>query len=241
VLDRVREASQEAAVCFSPEGDLVAGVVVLGIGLDAVLHTRHQPAAIATSAIPVLLGLHQIDEAFVWWGLQGHVPAAVGRVAMWIYLYIALVVLPATVPALLLWIEPARVRRWLIAPFVLLGLVTAAVILETMLTGHPRVRLADLHLAYSIGLGHGVTVIGCYIVATCGPLFLSSFRWFRWFGAANLVAVVTLAILVADGFTSLWCLYAALVSAAVAWHLRSRSSHLANPETFGTDTVVATR
>ncbi len=221
-------------MCFSPEGDMVAGVVVLGIGLDAILHTRRQPAAIATSAIPVLLGLHQIDEAFVWWGLQGHVPVALGRVAMWIYLYIALVVLPAVVPALMLWVEPQRARRWRMAPFVLLGLVTAAVILETMLTGHPSVRLARLHLAYSIGLGHGVTVIGCYIVATCVPLLLSSFRWFRWFGAANLVAVVTLAILVADGFTSLWCLYAALVSAAVAWHLRASSSLSANADQLGT-------
>lgn len=221
-------------MCFSPEGDMVAGVVVLGIGLDAILHTRRQPAAIATSAIPVLLGLHQIDEVFVWWGLQGHVPVALGRAAMWIYLYIALVVLPAVVPALMLWVEPQRARRWRMAPFVLLGLVTAAVILETMLTGHPSVRLAHLHLAYSIGLGHGVTVIGCYIAATCVPLLLSSFRWFRWFGAANLVAVVTLAILVADGFTSLWCLYAALLSAAVAWHLRANGSLTANADQPGT-------
>lgn len=240
MFDRVWEASRETAVCFSPEGDMVAGVIVLGIGLDAALHTRHQPAAVATSAIPVLLGLHQIDEAFVWWGLQGHVPAGLGRVAMWIYLYVAMVVLPALVPALLLWVEPERARRWRIAPFVLLGMVTAAVILETMLTGHPSVRLAHLHLAYSIGLGHGVTVIGCYIVATCGPLFLSSLRWFRWFGAANLVAVVTLAILVADGFTSLWCLYAALVSAAIAWHLRASASERGRTDIRGAAAVEAT-
>lgn len=211
-------------MCFSPEADMVAGVVVLGIGFDAALHAGRQPAAIATSAIPVLLGLHQIDEAFVWWGLQGHVPESVGRTAMWIYLSIALVVLPTLVPALMLWIEPERARRWRMVPFALLGLVTAAVILETMLAGRPGVRLAHLHLAYSIGLRHGVTVIGCYIVAMCGPLLLSSMRWFRWFGVANLVAVVTLAILVADGFTSLWCLYAALVSAGIAWHLRSNTS-----------------
>ena len=43
------------------------------------------------------LDAHQLDEAFVWWGLDGHVPHTVGRVALWIYLVIAFVVLPAFV------------------------------------------------------------------------------------------------------------------------------------------------
>jgi hypothetical protein len=41
-----------------------------------------------------------------------------------------------------------------------------------------------------------------------------------WFGVANLTAVIVLALLCASGFTSLWCFYAALVSAAIALHLR---------------------
>jgi hypothetical protein len=45
-----------------------------------------------------------------------------------------------------------------------------------------------------------------------------------WFGVANLAAVIVLAKLSADGFTSLWCLYAALVSAAIALHLRTAST-----------------
>jgi len=43
---------------------------------------------------PILLGLHQIDETFVWWQLQGHVPHALGVVAMWIYLLFAFVACP---------------------------------------------------------------------------------------------------------------------------------------------------
>jgi hypothetical protein len=36
----------------------------------------------------------------------------------------------------------------------------------------------------------------------------------------NLVAVIVLARLCANGFTSLWCFYAALASGAIALHLR---------------------
>ena len=206
-------------MCFSPTGDLVGGSVVVAIGVDACLHLRGRPEYLAIAALPVVLGLHQIDETFVWWWLQGHVSAGVGHVAMWIYLLFALVVLPTLVPAMFLLVE-TRYRRWRTAPFLALGIVVSAVLLEAMIAGHPSVKLGTYHLAYSIGLRHGIVVIGLYVVATCGPLLVSGFRSVIWFGVANLVAVIVLVLLCASGFTSLWCFYAALLSGAIALHLR---------------------
>jgi len=191
----------------------------VAIGVDACLHVRGRPEYLAIAALPVVLGLHQIDETFVWWWLQGHVSAGVGHVAMWIYLLFALVVLPTLVPAMFLLVEP-RYRRWRTAPFLALGIVVSAVLLEAMIAGHPSVKLGTYHLAYSIGLRHGIAVIGLYVVATCGPLLVSGFRSVIWFGVANLVAVIVLVLLCASGFTSLWCFYAALLSGAIALHLR---------------------
>ena len=108
-------------------------------------------------------------------------------------------------------------------PFVLLGAAVGATLLATMLETHPSVQLGSYHLAYSIGLSHGVVVIGAYIVATCGPMLVSKLRHVFWFGVANLIAVVLLARLCADGFTSLWCFYAALASGAIALYLRLTS------------------
>lgn len=207
-------------MCFSPTGDLVGGAVVVAIGVDACLHVRGRTEYLAIAALPIVLGLHQIDETFVWWWLQGHVGIGVGHVAMWIYLIFAMVILPSAVPLMVLLFEPSPRRRWRVAPFVVLGAGVSAVLLEAMLVGHPSVRLGTYHLAYSIGLRHGVVVIGLYIAATCGSLLVSGFRPVLWFGLMNLVAVVVLALLCASGFTSLWCFYAALVSGAIALHLR---------------------
>lgn len=207
-------------MCFSPTGDLVGGAVVVAIGVDACLHVKRRSEYVAIAALPIVLGLHQIDETFVWWWLQGHVGIGVGHVAMWIYLIFAMVVLPTAVPLMGILFEPTPRRRWRIAPFVVLGAGVSIVLLEAMLVGHPSVRLGTYHLAYSIGLRHGVAVIGLYIVATCGSLLVSGFRPVVWFGLMNLVAVIVLALLCASGFTSLWCFYAALVSAAIAAHLR---------------------
>jgi len=210
-------------MCFSPQGDLVGGVVVMAIGVDACRHLRGRSEYLVAATLPLLLGAHQVDESFVWFGLQAVVPRGVGTVAMWIYLLIALVVLPVLVPLLVLRLETTARRRWQVVPFAVVGVAVAAVLLEAMLVGHPSVRLGAYHLAYSIGLQHGIVIIGLYIGATCGALLVSGSRDIAWFGVLNLIAVVVLARLSADGFTSLWCAYAALVSGAIALKLRASS------------------
>lgn len=216
-------------MCFSPEGDLVGGLVVTTIGVDACRHLRGRNNYLLLAATPLVLGAHQIDESLVWWSLQGHVPHLAGRIAMWIYLVIAFVVVPILVPTAIIWLQPSARRRWLIAPFVALGTGVAVVLLVTMLHGPVTVKLGSYHLAYSIGLKHGLIVIGLYIVATCGSLLVSGYRHIQIFGVANLVAVVILARLTADGFASLWCFYAALASGAISLHMRFAKPHRANP------------
>ncbi len=191
------------------------------IGVDACRHLRGRSEYLVVAALPLMLGAHQIDESLVWWGLQGVVPRGVGTVAMWIYLVFALVVLPVLAPLLVMGLEPNARRRWRLVPFAVVGVVVAVILLEAMLIGHPSAHLGAYHLAYSIGLQHGTVIIGLYIVATCGALLASGYRDVVWFGVLNLVAVVILARLCADGFTSLWCAYAALVSGAIALKLRA--------------------
>jgi hypothetical protein len=177
------------------------------------------------ASLPILFGLHQLDETFVWWWLQGHISASVGRPAMWIYLIFALVILPTLIPLLVYYFEPTRRRRWRIVPFSLLGVGVSAVLLEAMLADPISAHLGTHHIGYSVGLQHGVVVIGLYILATCGSLLASGFRPVILFGFANVAAVIALALLSADGFTSLWCFYAALVSGAIAFHIRFGHPH----------------
>ena len=63
-------------------------------------------------------------------------------------------------------------------------------------------------------------MIGFYILATCGSLIASGVRRIQIFGIANVVAVIILARLSADGFASLWCFYAAIACGAILLHMR---------------------
>jgi hypothetical protein len=207
-------------MCFSAGADVAGGVIIAVIGVDVLRHVdgRRQYAALA--ALPLLLAVHQLVEAFVWWGLQGHVPAALGHSAMWIYLVIAFVVLPVYMPAAILALEPKGPRRRRMVPFVGLGALISGVLLAAMIRGPVTAQLGSHYIAYSTDLRAGGLVVVLYIVATCGSLIFSGVRDIARFGVVNLAAAALLARLTVDGFASLWCAWAAITSAAFAVHLR---------------------
>jgi hypothetical protein len=216
-------------VCFSPQADLVGGFVISAIGVDAVRSARKRHGAVALAALPILLGAHQIIEAFVWLGLQGHEPHELERIALWAYLLIAFVVLPVFVPLAVLLNEPLSRRRWAMAPLVVLGLTVAGDLFAAMVRGPLNVELRPYHLDYSINLSYGILVTGLYVAAVCGTLLLSSRRRVVTFGIVNLVAIGVIAWLTFDGFASVWCGWAAISSGAIALHMRIGRLHRAGP------------
>ena len=213
-------------MCFSAEADLVGGVLLSAIGFDAARHVHRRHDHLALAALPLLLGAHQLDETFVWWGLQGHVGAGVGHVATWIYLLFAFVVLPIYVPVAVLALEPAGRRRSIIAGFAALGALVSSVLLAAMLSGPVTATLGHHHISYGIGLPAGFVVTTAYVVATCGPMVFSGYHRLFLFGVVNLVAVAVLARLAVTGFTSLWRGWAAVTAAVIALHLRRGDAHV---------------
>jgi hypothetical protein len=61
-----------------------------------------------------------------------------------------------------------------------------------------------------------------YVIATCGALFFSGYRYTVALGALNLVKVLLTIWLKQYAFTSVWCAYAAVVSVLIYFHFRRR-------------------
>jgi hypothetical protein len=195
-------------------------VVIGAIGIDAVAHAPRRKQDMVLAALPLLFAAHQLDEALIWLGLQGRVSWEVGRAATWVYVVIAYVLLPLLLPLLVVAIEPIKGRRFLLLPFVVVGAVVSTAFLIAVVRGPMSVNLAHLHLSYHVEFDTGRVIDGLYVVATCGSLLLSGYRHIRVFGVLNIVAVLLLAKLAADGYASLWCAWAAVTSAGIAAHVR---------------------
>src|SRR3954447_4182904 len=121
-------------MCFSPEADLAVGTIAIAIGGDALRHVGARKQ-IPFAAIPLLLGLHQITEAFVWWGLQGHVAHTVERAALWIYLLFALAALPTYLTIAVGLLERSRFRRNAIWACAVLAAAVSTVLAVSMFRG----------------------------------------------------------------------------------------------------------
>ncbi len=207
-------------MCFSAEADLVAGVAVAAVGVDALRHVR-RPRELAIAGLPLLLATHQLTEVLVWSDLHHRAPPVeAGGAAVSAYALVAFVVVPALVPWAVLAVEPANDRRRLMAPFAVLGCLVAAAYAGAMGQRPVVAAIAGHHISYETGLKPGATMAALYIVAVCVPLFASSYPRIVLFGACNAAAVAALVLMSQEELTSLWCAWAAVTSVVIAVHLR---------------------
>lgn len=217
-------------MCFSAEADFAAGVVVGAISVGA-LRQVHLRRELPLASLPALFAGHQIAEAFVWLDLTDRAPAATGRVALWLYMLFAYVVLPVVVPSAVLAVEPDPTRRRWLAGLTAVGGAVAVAYLVAMVRGPIGVSIDGHSLNYDTGVASGGQLAAVYVVACCGSLLLSSHRSIVVFGVANAVAVAFLWWALSEELTSLWCFWATIASVAITTHLggRRRGTEAAQP------------
>jgi len=210
-------------MCFSPEADFVAGAVVAGVGVETLRRVRFR-RELVVAALPLLFGVHQIVEGFVWLGLRGEVSSGVGDAAKEAYIVYAHAALPAIVPLGFTLLEPDRARARLMWPLVCIGVVLGAYLLWQVtaypIGAQPLARCID----YTTHTPNDILIGVLYVAVTCGPALLSSRRYLRWFGLISLVGVIAVALVRVDELTSLWCVYVAFVSVLILEHFRRERS-----------------
>jgi hypothetical protein len=210
-------------MCFSPEADFTAGVVVAGVGVETLRRVR-SPRELIVGALPLLFGVHQLIEGFVWLGLRGQVSSGLGSVAKEAYIVYAHAVLPAIVPLGFLLLEPDRRRwRWL-SPLACLGLLLGVYLLWQVTAYPVGAQEAGHCINYTTHTPNDVAVTLLYVAVTCGPALISSRRYLRWFGVVSLVGLIATALVRVEELTSLWCLYAAMVSVLILEHFRRQGA-----------------
>jgi hypothetical protein len=208
-------------MCFSPEADFTSAVVVGAVGVATLTKVRHR-RELLLAALPLAFACHELAEGFVWLGLRGTIPRSDTKFALYAYLSYAWALLPAIVPIAILLVEPRRWRRHLMLAFSVLGTAVGAYLLWVVVDHPITAQIVGHSIDYrGVGdIGDFVTVL--YIVATCGTFLLSSSRQIVWFGVANLAAVAVLVVVQSEGLTSLWCLWAAVVSVLIYLHFQER-------------------
>lgn len=207
-------------MCFSVEADVAVALAILPVAVASLREVRNV-REVPFAALPLLFALHQLIEAVVWAGAEGHVSPGVQHAAAMAYLVFALPVLPTLMPLAVLLLEP-RGFRLRVAPFLALGLVVSTYLGWALLTGPFSVVAHPHAVEYDPDLRHGNIWAVLYILAVIGPQLLSGYRSIIAFGWVNLVGLTVVAVTYVEAFVSLWCVYAACTSALVLVHMVRR-------------------
>ncbi len=201
-------------VSFSLSGLLLAG------GAYCVRKARAlAPLMFPLAMIPLLFGMQQFCEGWVWLG-EMRSSATMTSVAATAFLVFALFVWPVWIPMSALTAERSRNKRRFLGVMLVLGAITGVVLIAPVIV-HPawlHVEMTRHSLHYQIGASPVVRAIPevvwelLYIAAVAAPLLVTSRKWLVNAGVAIILAAAVSRVYFDYAFASMWCLFAAALS-----------------------------
>jgi hypothetical protein len=170
--------------------------------------------------MPCLFALHQFTEGFVWLGLDHRLPPVVAHDAGAAFVLYAQGFLPFLLPLSVLLIEPTRSKRRRMLGFTILGGALMVYLLWGLVAYPLQVSAGDNGIVYVNRITTTTLVAVLYVIATCGALFFSGFRRLVLLAWLNMAGLLTVMVVRRLEFTSIWCAYAAVVSAVIYFFFR---------------------
>jgi hypothetical protein len=198
----------------------LAGILLV-IGVLTLKKVSHSEELVFAS-LPLLFGLHQFSQGFVWLGLYHMVSPRTLHVASMLFVFYAQAILPFWVPLAIWLLEPRGPRRQSIAALMVVGGLLMAYVAWGLLRQPTQVFVSHYSLVYFNPRTQHLWVALIYILTTCGSLILSRSVAIQLFGLLNLLGLLLVYLLAQYSFTALWCLYAALVSVILYLHFIER-------------------
>ncbi|UFS62842.1 hypothetical protein LOH54_01630 [Sulfurimonas sp. HSL-3221] len=194
------------------------------LGVIGLLTLRRvsEPKEVVFASLPLLFALHQFTQGFVWLGMDGLIEPRALEMAESIFIFYAQGLLPFLVPLAIWLLEPSGWYRRVIGVLLVLGGILAAYTLWGLSVQPTYVAVKHDALVYVNAWTQKGWINIAYILTTCGPLVLSSSVSVQLFGWFNLMGLVGITLWKPYAVTSVWCLYAAVVSIMLYFYFVER-------------------
>lgn len=208
-------------MCFSAGASFAGGAVITAIGVMTV-RTNRDPSRRLFAGIPLIFGVQQISEGFVWVALQSPGHDLMLSISTYIFLVAALIVWPSVLPLSVLVMEKVKNRKLALYLLLVVGLLTSIYYILSLLVIDVDPRIISHHIKYAPEFRRplALPVFIAYLIATLTPLFISSVRKMWIFGILVTVSCLITGIFFKEFLASVWCFFAALISAVIWWIVR---------------------
>jgi hypothetical protein len=209
-------------MCFSAEASFAASGVLAASSI-AISRIPKERASIPLSLFPAVFATHQFIEGIVWLNHDGVLPDAFKSGAVYAYVLIAFVLWPVFVPFSAYLIETERKRRAIMLICQAIGLGVGLTLLLSFVRDSVQVSADCCSLSYQVNAPE--LLIAPYLVAVAIPFLASSRKGLMLFGVAITVSCAAAAVAAsATTFPSVWCFFAAILSAGLYLYFRTAAS-----------------
>ncbi len=214
-------------MCFSATASFSAGAILLGLGtltLKSASRRRELPFA----AIPLLFAIQQLSEGVIWLTFRHGAPQ-LNVVMTYVYSFFSHVLWPVYVPVAVLLMEPRGWRRRALLAFVAAGVAVGAYLLYFLIAFPIVSRPTGQHIEYVSPHFFAMLAMALYLMSTTLSPILSTHRVVKVFGVLALLSFAAAYFFYAIWFISVWCFFAALLSAVVYLHFVLRGAATRKP------------
>ena len=208
-------------MCFSSEASFVGGVVISAIGV-ATIREIHKPSQLVFASIPLFFGIQQIVEGCLWVTLPNADYLNIQKVLTIFYLILAQVLWPAIIPVSVLLMEENQKKRRLLRIFLAMGITLSLYYSMCLLLFTVTPEINGYHILYTTTFPDllAIPAFVVYLVATITPLFISGIKRTHLMAVLMFFSCLITGIFFTQYLISVWCFFAALISAVIFWILR---------------------
>ncbi len=225
-------------MCFSAEASFAVGAVLFPAGIYCTsVAVRKRLAYLPLALIPIVFGLQQVAEGFVWVGLARDDTSLVKTAAL-VFLAVALAFWPFWAPFSALFLERRPGGKWCLGAATLAGLALGCGLYLPMVL-HTDEWLSVQVIGHSIRYNvEGLPAFGYlrhewwdtgYALLTMTPLLIAApDRRFTVFCVLLAVSAGISLFLFWHAFVSVWCFFAAVLSAQLCYMFSLQSASINN-------------
>lgn len=203
-------------MCFSATASFVAGGALAATGV-ATIRKAKTKAELPFASVPLLFGIQQITEGVIWLSFSS---TFLNIIATYVYSMFSHVWWPIFVPVSILLLEKNPVRKKILRVFSGIGLAVGIYLFYFILVGGVTSQIVNSSILYNSPHLYLSLVLTLYVLATCGSFFISSNKILNMIGIVMLTSFLVAGLFFSATFISVWCFFAAILSAIIYWYFR---------------------
>ena len=194
---------------------------ILFIGILTLLKVS-EPREVPFALLPLLFGLHEFSQGFVWLGVEHMISPRAAEMAEVFYVFYAKGLLQFWVPMAVWLLEPSGWRKSTLSLLTVLGGLMTLYALWALSLAPLNVYVESGSVVYNTPNTNHLWLAMGYILTTCGALILSRSIAIQLYGGLNLIGLSLVYLIKPYAFTSVWCLYAAVLSGVLYFYFTER-------------------